>query len=87
MGVRIYVSGQGKGKIMIATYTEALEIIDYLAKSGNKMTIAYNISGIRSDHMPEFYSADQARIAIDVLNTTADMLGESINFTICRVDG
>ena len=79
--------GQGKGKIMIATYTEALELINYLENSEDKMTIAYNISGVRSDHMPDVYDADCARIAIDVLNTTADMLGRSINFTICRVDG
>ena len=72
---------------MIATYTEALEIIGYLDKSGNKMTIAYNISGVRSDHMPDVYDANRARIAIYVLNTTADMLGKPINFTICRVDG
>ena len=71
---------------MIATYTEALEIIAYLAKSDNKMTIAYNIPGVRSDHMPDVYDANCARIAIDVLNTTADMLGKSINFTINRVD-
>ena len=70
-----------------SNYVEALELINYLEKSEDKMTIAYNISGVRSDHMPDVYDANSARIAIGVLNTTADMLGESINFTICRVDG
>ena len=72
--------------MMATSYTEALEIIAYLAKSGNKMTIAYNISGVRSDHMPDVYDADHARIAIDVLNAAAANFGESINFTIYRVD-
>ena len=71
----------------MATYVEAHKDISNLAKSEDKMTIAYNISGVRSDHMPDVYDANSARIAIDVLNTTADMLGKSINFTICRVDG
>ena len=70
----------------MATYVEVLELINYLEKSEDKMTIAYNISGVRSDHMPDVYDANRARIAIDVLNTTADRLGKSINFTICRVD-
>ena len=70
----------------MATYVEALELINYLEESEDMMTIAYNVSGVRSDHMPGVYDADCARIVIDVLNTTADRLGKPINFTINRVD-
>ena len=70
----------------MANYAEAVELINYLAKSDNKMTIAYNISGFRSDHMPDVYDADHARIAIYVLQTTADMVGKPIDFTVHRVE-
>ena len=70
----------------MATYVEALELINYLEKSEDKMTIAYNISGVRSDHMPDVYDANRARIAIDALNTTAANFGKPITFTIYRVD-
>ena len=71
---------------MMATYAEALEIIDYLEKSNDDMTIAYNIDGVRSDHMPDVYNAYQARVSIEAINSAAANFGKSVSFSVYRVE-
>ena len=70
----------------MATYTEARKHIGYLAKSDDNMTIAYNIKDVRSDHMPDVFSPDQALIVIDMINSVAAKFGKPVSFTIYRVE-
>ena len=62
----------------MATYIEARKHIGYLAKSGDNMTIAYNIKGV--------CSPDQALIVIDTINRMAAEFGKPVSFTIYRVE-
>ena len=64
------------------TYSEALEIIDRVAKSDDEIISACNIDGICSDHMLDFHSAHQARISLEAINTVAVDLGKTVTFTI-----
>ena len=75
----------GKGRD-VATYTEARKHIGYLAKSCDNMTIAYNIQDVRSDHMPDVFTPDEALIVIDTINRIAAEVGKPVSFTIYRVE-
>ena len=70
----------------MATYIEARKHIEYLAKSDDNMIIAYNIQDVRSDHMPDVFTPDQALIVIDTINNVAAGFGKTVSFTIYRVD-
>ena len=70
----------------MATYMEARKHIAYLAKSDDNMTIAYNIKDVRSDHMPEVFTPDQALSVIDTINNVAGGFGKPVSFTIYRVE-
>ena len=70
----------------MATYTEARKHIGYLAKSDDNMTIAYNIKDVRSDHIPDVFTPDQALIVINTINNMAAEFGKPVSFTIYRVE-
>ena len=69
---------------MMATYFEALEIIDGLAKSDD-VIISYNIKDVFYDHMPYIFSPDEAYLAIRIINSIAANFGKPVNFAIYPV--
>ena len=69
---------------MMATYFEALEIIDSSSNSDD-MIIAYTIKDVLYDHMPYIFSHDEARVILGVINRIGANLGKPVKFAVYPV--